>query len=533
MHRAILNGNTIRFPVHAREKLAKIDRAINRLWSMLEREPTAAEVGSVTGLSVAEIEKLKDEARRMLNIASLDAQVKSRLNTDDDDRLLYDCVSDEFRGDLTDLFNEGFIGWLEVEGQAPSLIEETRASYSTRADVYAERRELRDTVAEIINQAPLLEVEKYCLKQYYWEDKTYEEIGASLGITRERIRQRIESALSKLRNVKVWENVRGCMPNLTHPDNLQAGELWSKGFACIEAALSEEEQMPDGILLMVCSSYNMPLARLTTPSQQTKEDKIAARVAAYLLSRMCGLSHTEIAPLLGKPASTIQSFIIKVETELKKWGRHDLWKASPFFRGAREKQEIEVDFEVGASYLSQLLNRFPKSRAWASSDVVSGAASLLEVTPEVLCKEKLSAKLVSLRVACAYILATRYSHAVVDDILHAEGFCENYLKEFARYLRESGQARLLLTAFSFEESQIPEDIAKICREVELSSFELFCFVRKLGIDGKRPLYAGSISQLSGTSRAEVERHYAQAIEKLWLSSYWDKLCEIVPRLKEG
>ena len=152
----------VRVPLNRAGTLHRIGRRANTLLQELGREATHAEIAE--GMDLSEEEVAKTVAISMGHL-SLDAP----LGAGDDTRLL-DYLADE-------------------ESLAP--------------DEQTFERALSDAVAESLSS--LKERESRILRLYFGldgdEPMTLEEIGARMGITRERVRQIKEKALSRLRHV--------------------------------------------------------------------------------------------------------------------------------------------------------------------------------------------------------------------------------------------------------------------------------------------------------------------------------------------
>ena len=159
--RALSNqSKTIRLPVHLGDKIAKVRRVALHMSEELGREPTDDELGEEIGISSEKVSRLKAASIRP---ASLDAP-----------------VSDD---DLTE-FGEG------VEDEQARTPFELLRDKDLHNDV--------DGLFEALNDR-----EKKIISQRFGFDggarKTLEEIGRKLGVSRERIRQLENIALSKLR----------------------------------------------------------------------------------------------------------------------------------------------------------------------------------------------------------------------------------------------------------------------------------------------------------------------------------------------
>src|SRR5437867_11606034 len=159
--RALANqSKTIRLPVHLVDKLAKVRRVSLQMSDELGREPTDNELGDEIGIASGKVSQLKTVPIRP---ASLDAPI-----SDDDSTEFGEIVGDE-------------------EAQTPfELLRD---------------KNLRNEVGGLLDV--LDDREKKIIFQRFGLDggkpKTLEEVGKKFGVTRERIRQLPNIALSKLR----------------------------------------------------------------------------------------------------------------------------------------------------------------------------------------------------------------------------------------------------------------------------------------------------------------------------------------------
>ena len=150
-------GRTIRMPVHVVDRLQRLNRAERTLWTALGREPTLEEIAVEANLSFEQARELRAAPRA----TSLDAPIG-----EDGDTVLGDLISGS-------------------EPLPEDLVEET-----IRAEL----------IAEAVRTLP----ERHCaviVLRYGIEGKdpeTLEEIGRRLGITRERVRQIENEALTLL-----------------------------------------------------------------------------------------------------------------------------------------------------------------------------------------------------------------------------------------------------------------------------------------------------------------------------------------------
>ena len=159
--RALANqSKTIRLPVHLVDKISKMRRVSLQMSEELGREPTDEELGDEIGIASGKVSQLKTVSIRP---ASLDAPI-----SDDDSTEFGEIVGDE-------------------EAQTPfELLRD---------------KNLRNEVGGLLDV--LDEREKKIIFQRFGLDggkpKTLEEVGKKFGVTRERIRQLQNIALSKLR----------------------------------------------------------------------------------------------------------------------------------------------------------------------------------------------------------------------------------------------------------------------------------------------------------------------------------------------
>jgi RNA polymerase primary sigma factor len=159
--RALSNqGKTIRLPVNLGEKISKMRRVALQMSEELGREPTDDELEEEIGIASEKVSQLKTASIRP---ASLDAPI-----SDDDLTEFGESVADE---------------------EAPTPFEALRDK-DLHYEVGGLLEGLDDREKEIISQRFGFEGGK---------QKTLQEVGKKLGVSRERIRQLQNSALSKLR----------------------------------------------------------------------------------------------------------------------------------------------------------------------------------------------------------------------------------------------------------------------------------------------------------------------------------------------
>jgi RNA polymerase primary sigma factor len=171
--RALFNqSKTIRLPVHLGEKISKIRRVALQMSEELGREPSDDELAEEIGISSGKVSQLKTAAIRP---ASLDAPI-----SDDDLTEFGESVGDE---------------------DASTPFESLRD------------KDLHDQVGGLLEV--LDDREKKIISERFGFDggerKTLEEVGKKFGVTRERIRQLQNVALSKLRHALSQKEQPGAM----------------------------------------------------------------------------------------------------------------------------------------------------------------------------------------------------------------------------------------------------------------------------------------------------------------------------------
>lgn len=154
------NSRVIRLPIHIGDKLRKMRKAQRQLSQSLGRPATVKEVASEMSLSVEKLRELQEQGRRPL---SLDMKIGSEQNTE--------------LGAL-----------LEDEGILP--------------EEYATRNMLKSDLSQLLSKT-LSDQQRAVIRMRFGLDTgskmTLHQVGDSMGISRERVRQVERSALRKLR----------------------------------------------------------------------------------------------------------------------------------------------------------------------------------------------------------------------------------------------------------------------------------------------------------------------------------------------
>jgi RNA polymerase primary sigma factor len=161
--RALANqSKTIRLPVHLVDKISKMRRTAMRLQEEFGREPTDDELGEELGITASRVSQLRTAAIRP---ASLDAPIG-----DDESNNFAEVVQDE----------NAFSPYEELEDKTVTrMLQEMIKTLDPR-------------------EATIL---RYRFGLDGGPEKTLEEVGQKFGVTRERVRQIQNIALSKLRKM--------------------------------------------------------------------------------------------------------------------------------------------------------------------------------------------------------------------------------------------------------------------------------------------------------------------------------------------
>jgi RNA polymerase primary sigma factor len=161
--RALANqSKTIRLPVHLVDKISKMRRTAMRLQEEFGREPTDDELGEELGITASRVAQLRTAAIRP---ASLDAPIG-----DDESNNFAEVVQDE----------NAFSPYEELEDKTVTrMLQEMIKTLDPR-------------------EATIL---RYRFGLDGGPEKTLEEVGQKFGVTRERVRQIQNIALSKLRKM--------------------------------------------------------------------------------------------------------------------------------------------------------------------------------------------------------------------------------------------------------------------------------------------------------------------------------------------
>ena len=168
-------GNTIRLPVHMSETLQKVNRISRQLVQRFSRMPAHKEIADEVGLSVQKVEETLESAR---DLVSLEAPTVPGENM-----------------------------------QLGDLIEDTNSiSPLNVADRLSVQRQLNEVLGNLTPREQTILKKRYGIG--YGQASTLEEVGADLGVTRERIRQIEAGAMKKLQDPSCRDRLQPLMENL-------------------------------------------------------------------------------------------------------------------------------------------------------------------------------------------------------------------------------------------------------------------------------------------------------------------------------
>lgn len=162
-------GRTIRLPVHMSESVGQVKRTSERLAQALERQPTAEEIALALGQPIERIQRVLEAARRPV---SLETPVG-----DEGEHTLGDFLPDDELPSPTDFASTQLLR-RDLSAALDHLNERERRIIDLRYGLVDGRR------------------------------RTLEEVGRTLGMTRERARQIEAEALRRLRSPDVGQHLR-------------------------------------------------------------------------------------------------------------------------------------------------------------------------------------------------------------------------------------------------------------------------------------------------------------------------------------
>ena len=166
------NSRSIRVPAHIIEQLSKLNRVQKQLYQDLQREPGVAEIAKEMGMQEKQIKYL-------MTIVKEPVSIDQTIN-DEEDATMADLIADD-------------------------------TIVSPDVDIY--RQEVSERVQNVLSTLDAREAEVISMRYGLSDNKpkTLEEVGLHFGVSKERIRQIEEKALTKLRHPMRAGMLRECL----------------------------------------------------------------------------------------------------------------------------------------------------------------------------------------------------------------------------------------------------------------------------------------------------------------------------------
>lgn len=282
-------------PVHQSERIRGLMIAYNKAKGADGQRPAREDVARFMGKTVKEVEELEGLMHFWHHCLSLDQEVKNDKNSSKKDK----------------------------DGQSiGESVPDTRAS---ALDLVAQTQ-FKQIVVDFLSSSSLGPIDKQCLELYFGlnecDEYTYEEIGGYLGVTRERVRQRIQKGLNQLRKFEHWMIAREFMPSLLPPPSLQISQQNEEPpideFVRMRRMLRSEERYAALIIEVIAEFYGISAVDLKGESRE-KEFVYPRQIAMYLLREDAQYSYPIIGKMLGgRDHTTIISGCLKIALEEKK-----------------------------------------------------------------------------------------------------------------------------------------------------------------------------------------------------------------------
>lgn len=192
-------GRTIRIPIHVVEDINRVLRASRRLTQELGREPSAEEIAlAMDGLLSEEDKSTIEEARG--NNVPVESMVRRRW------RRAAARVRRIIRISQEPMSLEMPVGTGEDSSLADFIEDESIPGPMDTASQELLREQMRDVLDSLGKREREVLTLRFGLKD--GESRTLEEVGKTLGVTRERVRQIEAKALRKLRHPKSSRKLR-------------------------------------------------------------------------------------------------------------------------------------------------------------------------------------------------------------------------------------------------------------------------------------------------------------------------------------
>jgi RNA polymerase sigma factor (sigma-70 family) len=287
-------------PVHMMEKMRKFSWQLVDIEKTLGHPPTREEVAQALEKPVEEIEQMIGISNFYRHFFSLDHVMEGN--------------GQDGGGEVT------LKNLIPIVNESP--LEEI------------ERSEMRRTLQQIFEEVPFLDVEMQCLELYFGlngnDPHTLDEIGGYLGVTRERVRQRLEIALTRLRTPRVWElahqHVKGLpKPSLHNPKfEVEVGDTVADLKKIPLPVLPKPTELQDpeqqswsAIRIMgeVAQNYGFTTRDLLGISRAGDVAR-ARQVAMYRIREELGMSFPKIGEIFSRDHSTVMHAYNAIKSEV-------------------------------------------------------------------------------------------------------------------------------------------------------------------------------------------------------------------------
>lgn len=268
MERMVADDALMRVPVHMVEKIQRLKKIAHKLGEA----PTREDVAKTMGIRIEEVARIQRTMLFQMHPTSILRRPEDGPNAgrfDDPDNVEYEIPDD----------------------RSPVL------------DIIAEEQ-LKRFVQQLISERIVRDADRTCLMQYFGLEgdraHTLEEIGNYLGVTRERVRQRIERALEELRTRDVWEEAKKHLPEIAQvsPKSVSAFEVHvGEKVDELVRTRKSKEQMAAECMVAVARAHQVDIAFLNK-GKDIPRDLIPVRDhAVYELVRGAKMTFEEVAEL--------------------------------------------------------------------------------------------------------------------------------------------------------------------------------------------------------------------------------------------
>lgn len=258
-------------PIHLAEQMITVRKAHAALWREHGREPTEEEQAAKLRLPVERLRLLLDAQRISLIHISLDDTVRGGLGGD--------------------------------PGTLGNLIADPR---EVDQGLSVDQEALQQTLWRVLRSSGLLEAELRSLDLFYGltdrVSRTLEEVGEIMGVTRERIRQRLEIAFQKIQREEVFADLA---PYLEHPERLSTfspGMRWELVYETWRGIRKvwEPSWTPGTALFETSRWYGVAFSDILDGPPEEKQQPLACLLMA-ICREIYGQSYAAIADRFDVP----------------------------------------------------------------------------------------------------------------------------------------------------------------------------------------------------------------------------------------